>query len=111
MFVDVVRNLNRGHSIDELDQSLRLISEAVGVTGKGGKLILEITVKPSDRGNTETLIVTDKIKLVVPEPDRAAAVFFWDPETREMVRQNPQLRESLFGDIRNEESNKQSNKE
>ena len=60
MFLDVVANLNKGHAIEELNSGLRLISEAVEVTGKGGKLTLEITLKPSDRGNTETIIAVDK---------------------------------------------------
>lgn len=74
-FADFIREQNRGKTHEELGEGLRDLVARVEDTGKKGTITLVITVEPL-KGNEEALMVSDEIKLKLPEHDRGASVFF-----------------------------------
>ena len=66
---------NRGKTHAELSDGLRDLVARVQDTGKKGTLTLVVTVEPM-KGDAEALIVSDEIKLKLPEHDRGSSIFF-----------------------------------
>lgn len=75
-FADFLREQSRGHTHDELSEALHDLVRRVGDTGKAGALVLTINVKPMKGADNGALLITDQIKLKLPEHDRKASVFF-----------------------------------
>ena len=78
-FVDTMREVRSGQVLQELDDKLQQLVQAVQSTGGGGKLTITIDVKPM-KGSTEAVIVTDDIKLKAPEIKSQGTVMFPTPE-------------------------------
>lgn len=77
-FADWLREQGGGRTHDELSEGLTDLVAAVQATGKGGSLTLTINLKPLEKGNTNALIVTDKVTVKRPLLERSASVFFPD---------------------------------
>lgn len=87
-FADWLREQSRGTTHDELSEALRDLTARVIDTGKKGSLILAITVAPLKGGETDALVVSDEIKLKLPEHDRKASLFYPD-EDGNLTRTDP----------------------
>lgn len=82
-------HLQRGGSLHvELGEALNDVVEAVTETGKGGKVTLTITVKPIGKSSHGQLMVTDAVKVTLPEGERGESIFFADDD-HNLVRDNP----------------------
>lgn len=68
----------RGKTHDELSQALHDLTAKVIETGKKGSLILTLSVGLLDKEPSSGLIITDQIKVKLPEHDRPASVFYPD---------------------------------
>lgn len=68
----------RGKTHDELSQALHDLTAKVIETGKKGSLILTLSVGLLDKDPVSGLIITDQIKVKLPEHDRPASVFYPD---------------------------------
>lgn len=79
-FTDTLRDLRGGVLMDELSEGLNKVVSAVRDTGKVGSLTLTIKVKPASKGNLDTMFLEDTLKIVAPENDKGATVFFATPE-------------------------------
>ncbi|PYG00186.1 hypothetical protein SAMN05216184_104125 [Georgenia satyanarayanai] len=77
-FADWLREQQSGRTHDELSQNLRDLVSAVVDTGKKGTLTLQITVAPFDRAEGDALIVSDAVKLSLPQHDRRKSIFHAD---------------------------------
>lgn len=75
----------KGKTNAEMSEALRTLVRACLDTGKKGTLKLTITVKPDG----DHLIVSDEIGLNTPEHNRPAAVWFAEPDTGALVRNDP----------------------
>jgi hypothetical protein len=75
----------KGKTNAELSEALMTLVKACLDTGKKGTLRLTFTVEPED----DHLIVKDEIVLKVPEHNRPAAVWFYDPDAGALVRNDP----------------------
>ena len=73
---------------DELSEGLWDLVDRVIDTGKKGSLTLVITVE-RDKKAPEVLIVSDEIKLKLPEYDRPGAIY-WADQQGNLSRSNPQ---------------------
>ena len=82
-----------GRTHTELSEALRDPVAKVVDTGKAGALGLVVKVAPM-KGDPSTLVVTDEIKLKLPEHDRKASVF-WPDKDGNLVRNDPNQR-SIF---------------
>lgn len=72
-FADILREMRYGTLHDELGEQLADIVDAVVATGKAGKLVVTITVKPGPARGTVLLI--DDEKTTIPR-DVEASIFF-----------------------------------
>ena len=74
-FVDTLRDLRSGEVIDQLDEQLQELVQAVQVTGGGGQIQLTIVVIPA-KGASEAVVVKDTIKLKKPEIKSSGTLMF-----------------------------------
>lgn len=80
----------------ELSDGLAELVRTARLTGKTGTLTLQIKVAPQKDG--ETLMVTDKVTVKLPEGERGGSLFF-DDETGFISRRNPRQPELPFRDV------------
>lgn len=76
MFLDTLREIRRGVSLEELSDQLTAFVASVRETGRPGKLVYTLTVKPASKGDTNTLMLLDAIKTSCPALERATTVFY-----------------------------------
>lgn len=86
-FADFLREQSGGNTHDELSEALWDLVARVRDTGKKGTVSLTVTVAPM-KGSDNVLVITDEIKLRVPEHDRKASLFYAD-KTGNLTRQDP----------------------
>lgn len=84
-FMAVLREQRNGMTHSELTDSLSEVVQAVLETGKAGSLTLTMKVSLSGDG---AVIVTDDVKVKVPQPERKGSVFFAD-QFGNLSRSNP----------------------
>lgn len=82
-----------GKTHDELTDGLRDLVNKVTDTGKKGSLTLIVTVEPMKNDET-ILVVSDEIRLKLPEHDRKASIF-WADKDGSLLRNDPNQR-SIF---------------
>ena len=85
-----------GKTESELTDGLRDLVNRVTDTGKKGTLQLTVTVGPM-KEDPSMLVVSDEIKLKLPEHDRKASIF-WTDDDGNLLRNDPNQR-SLFEEI------------
>lgn len=85
-----------GKTETELTDGLRDLVNRVQDTGKKGTLQLTVTVAPM-KEDPSMLVVSDEIKLKLPEHDRKASIF-WTDDDGNLLRNDPNQR-SLFEEI------------
>lgn len=85
-FAAFVQEQRNGGLHGELSDALAEVVAAVDEHRKAGTLVLTVKVTPNNDGQTVT--VTDKIKVTLPEGDRGAAIFFVDADGN-LSRRNP----------------------
>jgi hypothetical protein len=76
-FADWLLEQSAGKTHDELSVALHDLIARVKDTGKKGSVQFTVSVAPM-KGDTDVLVVTDEIKLRVPEHDRKPSVFYAD---------------------------------
>lgn len=91
-----------GRTEAELTDGLRDLVHRVQDTGKKGSLTLVVTVEPM-KDNVTMLMVSDEIKLKLPEHDRKASLF-WSDDDGNLLRNDPNQR-SLFEEIADKKVN------
>ncbi len=98
-FAAFVQEQRGGGLHGELSDALAALVLAVQEHRKTGTIVLTVTVKPNNDGQTVT--VTDKLKLTMPEGERGAAIFFAD-EDGNLTRRNPAQPELPLRGLRGE---------
>ncbi|MGH9001957.1 MAG: hypothetical protein ACRDYV_02400 [Acidimicrobiia bacterium] len=78
-FADFLVDQAGGRTHAELSDALHDLTSAVQATGRKGALTLTVTVEPM-KGNTQALLVTDKVTAKPPAADRKSSVFFADAQ-------------------------------
>jgi hypothetical protein len=76
-FADWLREQSTGKSHDELSEGLHDLIGRVRDTGKKGTLTFTVSVAPL-KGDRDVLVVSDEIRLKLPEHDRKASLFYPD---------------------------------
>lgn len=87
-FADWLREQSGGKTHEELGDALHDLVARVRDTGKKGSVQLTVTVGPL-KGDADVLVVTDEIKLRLPEHDRKASLFYPDANGN-LTRSDPQ---------------------
>lgn len=86
-FVDTLKDIREGNLLAELPQYMQDLVAAVRATGKGGRLTLVLNVKPLEKGSN-ALLVSDDIKVSIPEQPRESTVLF-ATESNDLSRRDP----------------------
>ena len=79
-----------GDALNDVAAQLKELTRACTESGKPGSLTLTLKLKPSGRGAGAPLFVEDEIKLKAPAREPRRSIFFADPQTFALVRDNPQ---------------------
>ena len=79
-FGEFLTELRRGAAHDELTDALRTLVAAVTEHGKAGELQFILKVKPASGGHTETVFVTDEVRLKAPQGARPESLYFADDD-------------------------------
>ena len=87
-FLAVAENHRQGALITDVSAALKQVTAAVQLAGKGGKVTLEMMLKPASRGDAGTLVLEHKVKVKVPELEPAGSIFYSDPDMN-LVREDP----------------------
>jgi hypothetical protein len=87
-FAEWLHEQRDGALVLELGEALNDLVETVNILAKGGSLTLKVTIKPSSRGNSAIVLVTDEVSVKKPEPEPEPAVFFVDGNAN-LSRANP----------------------
>lgn len=74
-FADFLREHGKGRTHDELSEALHTLVARVKDTGKKGSVTLTVSVEPMKKDD-RLVVVTDRIKLAIPEHDRPSGVWF-----------------------------------
>ena len=83
-FFDTVRDLRRGEFLNDCADKLQEVVAGVEDTGKAGKLVIEITIKPASKGQG-AVMVADKITVKLPQLPAGETIMFVTPENNLMA--------------------------
>lgn len=86
-FADTTRNLRHGAFLDECAEALQAVVAEVEKTGKSGKLVVELTVKPASK-TQGAVTVLDKITTKLPQLPAGETILFVTNENN-LVTQDP----------------------
>ena len=80
MVIETLEELRNGAALEELDQALRKVVDAVRTTGKMGKVSLTLHIKAAQMGErVATVIIEDRVQIALPEPERGDTFLFATP--------------------------------
>lgn len=88
-FLFALGQINEGHFVNELEQHLRELANAVATHEMGGKLTVTLALKPAGKRSGGAVTLEARSKLDLPKPDSASKVFFVNLDTAELVLDNP----------------------
>lgn len=86
-FADWFREQSSGKTHEEMGEALYDLVQRVRDTGKKGTLSLTISVAPMDK-DISVLVISDEIKLRLPEHDRKSSLFYPDKHGN-LTRRDP----------------------
>lgn len=78
-----------GATHSELTDGLAELAAAVMETGKGGKLVLEISIGPASKSGGHQMLVSDRVVVKAPQPKRTESFFFFDERNGSLTRNDP----------------------
>lgn len=87
-FLNIIQQHKAGAAISDLSAALKQVTSAVQLTGKTGKVTLEMTVTPATKGDPGTLVFLTKVKAKAPETEAPGSIFYAD-EDFNLVREDP----------------------
>ena len=86
-FTDILRQIRKGIVVDELDQAMLKVNEAVIDTGKAGEITLKIKIKPM-KGDSCQVTLTPVVSFKKPQADLPDGIFFLTGDG-DLVRNDP----------------------
>lgn len=78
-FFDTARDIRRGQFLEDCADEMQKVVAAVEETGKSGKLVIEIAIKPASKGQG-AVMVADKISAKLPQLPVGETILFVTPE-------------------------------
>lgn len=87
-FMETLRELRGGRTLEDLAENVAEIVKAVRTTGKSGELTLKLKFKPPKGGTSSYLMVEDSFAAKVPKLDQGDTVFFHSRDGG-LTRQDP----------------------
>jgi len=99
-FIDTLRDIEAGGLLDELSEAQFGLIDAIRLSGKGGKLVIELTYKPDGRGQMN---IKADVKVKEPTLSRGTSLFFLTPEGN-LTRRNPRQQDLPLRPVLDEDS-------
>ena len=87
-FLDVVTAHQSGDCISDLSAAIKQVTAAVQLTGRAGKVTLEMLLRPASGGSRATIIFETDIKTKIPKAEAQGSIFFADDDYN-LVRDDP----------------------
>lgn len=87
-FLKTFQEIRRGELVMELGAHLTDLVMGVRETGRAGELVIKIKLAPASKGNIDTLLITDDVKVKRPTPERGATILF-ATKTNTLQRHDP----------------------
>lgn len=81
--MEVLRRIDRGQFLNDLDQAIRDGALAIEENG-GGSASLTIKIKMKSKAKTDAMQVSGELTTTLPKRVRIDAILFLDPETEEI---------------------------
>lgn len=81
--MEVLRRIDRGQFLNDLDQAIRDGALAIEENG-GGSASLTIKIKMKSKAKTDAMQVSGELSVALPKRTRIDAILFLDPETEEI---------------------------
>jgi hypothetical protein len=78
-FFDTARDIRRGQFLEDCADELQRVVEAVNETGKTGKLVIELTIKPAAK-TSGAATLADQITAKLPKLPAGETIFFVTPD-------------------------------
>jgi hypothetical protein len=75
-FLTALRDIRRGGLLADCEAQLTDLVMGVRETGRAGELIVRLKIAPASKGNIETLLVIDEVKVKRPKPELGSTIFF-----------------------------------
>lgn len=75
-FLETLRELRAGRTLEDLGEELAKLVESVKETGKSAELTLKMKIKPSKSGAVSYFMIEDSITTKAPQLDRGDTIFF-----------------------------------
>lgn len=75
-FIQMFARLKKGTKATECTEKMGALFEAVKRTGSKGKMTIELTVEPDDKGEVRTVDIKAKVTAKCPERKEPATTFF-----------------------------------
>ncbi|WP_207815485.1 hypothetical protein [Pseudomonas sp. 50_B] len=99
-FIDTLRDIEAGGLLDELSEAQFGLIDAIRLSGKGGKLVIELTYKPDGRGQMN---IKADVKVKEPTLSRGTSLFFLTPEGN-LTRRDPRQQDLPLRPVLDEDS-------
>lgn len=102
--MEVLRRIDRGQFLTDLDQAIRDSALAIEENG-GGSASLSIKISLKSKAKTDALQISGELSTKLPKRTRIDAIMFLDPETEEvgaMDKRQPPLPSVVEADELNE---------
>lgn len=99
-FIDTLRDIEAGGLLDELSEAQFQLIDAIRLSGKSGKLVIELNYKPDGRGQ---MTIKADVKVKEPELSRGTSLFFLTPEGN-LSRRDPRQQDLPLRPVEADES-------
>lgn len=87
-FTEVLREIDRGRLLPEIEEKLADVVKAVLLAGKAGSLNIKLGIKKAGSGDSNQLIIDAEVTAKEPKMDRAVTLFFAD-DAHQLRRRDP----------------------
>lgn len=87
-FLNILSAHKGGTMISEVSAAIKQVTAAAQLTGRAGKVTLEMSLRPASKGTASTLVFETKVKAKVPEAEAPGSIFYAD-EDFNLVRDDP----------------------
>jgi hypothetical protein len=83
--MQLIREADRGQLLDDAEQALQEIVNAIEMHGGAGEMTFKFKVKKKG----DAYLIGSEMKHSVPQPPRVEALFFFDADEGELTRKDP----------------------
>lgn len=88
VFMDTLKEIRGGAIVGELGAELQQLVSEVRATGKAGRIVLTLDVKPVKKGGEHTMLIEDDIKVKPPKYEREGTILY-ATDANELSRKDP----------------------